>query len=373
MKIIFFIVSIILISLGGFSQGIISQRENLKNDVLVSLNYIYNNDFSDADKIINRIRLQHPDLPVHNLLSAIKFNWMILPKRTDDRLSPLIYNHLDKAIITCNKILEKEKDEEILFCKFSAHSLLAMHLSNDNQIFKSGEQARIAYSILKSGFKIADSNPDFFLTSGLYNFYAEEYPKENPVFKPIMLFFESGNTEKGIMQLKKASELGLFSKTEAKTYLAYIHLKYVFNPEESYLWGKKLTDEYPNNLYFFTNFLEASYLTNNFGTIYSNSHKLVSSDDINYQAIGNLFDGIYFEKEKKDISKAKTNYLVALSKINAIKDASNHHKSLIYLGLSRISFTEGNKKLAKHYLEKAEKSVEFKYVREEINKIKKSN
>lgn len=353
----------------SFSQGIVSSNANFKSEILGVLNAIYNNDFTKADADISRIKSKYPQLPVHNILKAVRLNWTMLPLKTDDSLSPIIFKELDEVVKKCNLYLKTDADEDILFCKFTAHSLYAMLLANRKEYLNCSEHARQAYGILKSGFKMAENNPDFLLTSGLYNFYIEQYPKAYPLFKPFTLFFASGNTQEGIKQLEQASEKGLFAKTEAKLYLSYMHLKYLNNPKDAYKWSEKLVMQYPNNKFFLSSYVESAMLLNKYDIAIIHIQELINSKDKNYQNLGNLYNAIYLEKGKFSYSIAKKNYLSLIATYQKNKNTPAHHKSLAYLGLARICKIENNEKLAKEYINKADKYADYLYVKEEIKQF----
>jgi hypothetical protein len=368
-RFIIYITLLVFFALKGYSQGLVSNNPKFKADVLKTINLIYNNNFEEADKEILLIKEKYPKLPIYNLFNAIRINWTMLPQKTDDSLSPIIFKELEATIKKCDAFLKTKKDEEILFCKFIAHSLYAMHYANNKEYLSSTEHARHAYSILKSGFQLAENNHDFYLTSGLYNFYIDQYPKAYPIFKPFTVFFASGNSEDGIKFLKKASEEGLFAKTEAKMYLAHIHLKYINNAKESFKWSEKLVTEYPNNLFFLSNYIESAIVLKKYDIINLKIQKLLQSTNKNYRISGNLYNAIYQEKVNFNYLIAKKSYLNIIEQYLKNKNAPAHHKSLAYLGLSRIATQENNEKLAKEYLNKSIKYAEYKYVKDEIFQI----
>ena len=68
---------------------------------------------------------------------------------------------------------------------------------------------------MKTGFDLMHKNPEFYYTTGLYNYYREQYPESHPGYKTVVWVLAGGDKEKGLQLLHKASKEALFTKTEA--------------------------------------------------------------------------------------------------------------------------------------------------------------
>ena len=62
-----------------------------------------------------------------------------------------------------------------------------------------------------------------------------------------MIFFPSGDKQKGLSELKSTAENGKYAKYEARYFLMTIYYTYENNPFKAYEYAKSLNDEFPDN------------------------------------------------------------------------------------------------------------------------------
>ena len=68
--------------------------------------------------------------------------------------------------------------------------------------------------------------------------------------KPLMVFFDEGNRVKGLLELEHAAKHGLFTKTEAKFFMAFVLMKYENKPLQALQFIQEIAIKYPKNLNF---------------------------------------------------------------------------------------------------------------------------
>ena len=99
--------------------------------------------------------------------------------------------------------------------------------------------------------------PDFYLSTGLYNFYREVYPEIHPFYKTVAWVMTVGNKQLGLNQLRIATKQALFVHTEALLYLTHLLTDYENKPAEALPYLTQLTVRYPNNPFWRYKYAEA--------------------------------------------------------------------------------------------------------------------
>lgn len=222
-----------------------------------TLQAIYNNNPGQADGLINQLDQQTAHHPAVDLLRAVRLHWQWFPARTDDRLRGQLVNLLEKTADETKTQLDKRPDDpELIFTYFTTEAMLTRMAYFDHQTLKSVGYAKKAYSYLQKGRAYRKQYPDFSLSSGLYDYYREEYPELHPVYKPLVWFMRSGDKQNGLAQLGIASKQSLFSQVEATLYLTHILADYENRASEALPYLAQLTKQYPNNPFFVVRYAE---------------------------------------------------------------------------------------------------------------------
>jgi len=185
--------------------------------------HIYNTDYKKAKVYIDQLQKLLPKHPAAPMMYALNINWSQFPLETDTDEFAALKNHLLTALERTEVKLEKDEDDiEGIFFAMAIHSWLAQFYDEDGSTFKALGSAKRAYNYMKKGFDLTDRSPEFYFSTGLYNYYRVQYPESNPVYKPFMWFFRNGDKALGLKQLKIASAKALFTRAEASMYLAHL-------------------------------------------------------------------------------------------------------------------------------------------------------
>jgi hypothetical protein len=216
-----------------------------------TIDRIYNFQFAEADPLIATIRGRYPQHPVSPMLVALKLYWQGMPLRKE---KPLYAEYLRQVHLTlqqANVLLDKdEHDPEGTFFALAAHSYLALQASEENQTMEALAEARKAYGYLRAGMKLTGTYPDFYLSTGLYNYYVVQYPQTHPAIRPLMLFFADGDKKMGLAQLETGAAKGIFTRTEALYYLVHIYAKHEMQWPRALAFSSRLHTQFPANLLF---------------------------------------------------------------------------------------------------------------------------
>ncbi len=303
-------------------------------------------------------------------MEAVYILWKEMPMNTADTIFKVFESKLH-MVIKKSQSMPDDYHAESIFFEMSARGLLAEHFANEGTYFKALGQAHKTYGFMKQGFKLVDEAPEFLLTSGLYNYFRVAYPEKHPAYKPLLWFFKTGNKEKGIRQLEKATEHTIISKVEAHLYLSYIYLRYQRDTEKAVYYLGKLHELYPENYYFRTKYIESLIEGKAFVKANNLTDGLMNNKRNYYQMSMKVFKGVYYEKELEDIQKAVKSYTEAITFDEKLKGHGVHYISWAYLGLGRC-LKDSDPSLARSYLQKAKAKTETQWTKKEAESLLKN-
>ena len=330
------------------------------NKVHQAIDSIYNLNFRAADIIIADLDKKLGDYPGVLLLKAFYISWKFRPIKKEHESFAKFEYYLKQGIEKSEAMLEEDEHNiEANFFLLACHAYLAELYVNNGQNFKALGEAKNAYKYIKIGFDHVEDNPEFYFSSGIYNYYREKFPEENPFYKSFIWFFRSGDLAKGIKMLKQGADNAIFTKAECLTYLFHINLRYEDKPSNAIFYAKMLKDRYTNNLYYISNYIENSIRLKQYDTIYTDIELLLQSDKDFYRYLGEIFYGNYLEIKEKDFTKATKHYKLADQLGDKDKIRVPHFDSILYLGLGRINLAQGNIDLGNQYLKKSVKAAEY--------------
>lgn len=353
-----------------YAQYRILEDKNAVHKVHQAIDSIYNLNFSAADIIIEDLEENLADYPGILLLNAFYVNWKYRPIKKEHESYQLFESYLQKGVEQCELMLKEDDDNmEASFFLMACHAYLAELYVNNGQNFKALGEAKSAYKYIKIGFDHTDENPEFFFSSGIYNYYREKYPEENPFYKSFLWFFRSGDMEKGIDMLKTGSKRSVFTQAECFTYLFHIYLRYEDNPFSAYYYSTLLKDKYPNNLHYLSNYIENSIRLERYDDLILCINRLRDGDKKYYNYLGEIYYGMYLENYKNEPVLALQHYKMADALGDKDKIRIPHYDSMLYLGLGRINKSKGNADLGNQYLKKSVKVAEYEAYRKDAEAL----
>ncbi|WP_428660553.1 tetratricopeptide repeat protein [Runella sp.] len=337
-----------------------------QNLVLEVIDHIYNYEFGEAEPLAKQIKAKYPNHPVNSLLKAIQLHWQYLPVKDNKAVSGQYMNLLEDCINKA-KVLEKDKKTrpEAAFFSMAGHGYVALiHNYNDDKI-KAASEGKKAYNYVMDGFKYMETNPEFYFSSGLYNYYVIRYPEDHPIVKPLLLFFKDGNREEGLRQMEVAAKKGIFTRTESAFYLARIFLKHELRYEKASGYLASLTQKYPNNPVFLMKNIEALLLLGKYEEAEPFLERFKRRTDKFFPIAVQTFEGLYEEKHLKNDVEATKSYQAALRQPYDTEYTKEYH-AFSYAGLARIAHRAGDLRKAAAYYRKAEELAEYKALIKEI-------
>lgn len=346
---------------GSFcTQGQVLTEQHLQQNVLKTLDNIYNLDFEEADGLIRQIRARYPQHPIGPILRATQLELQFLPLHENKAATAQFVQAANQGLALARKILEKNEDDpEGVFFALTAHSYLASLYNNQSEVTKAVGESRKSYGYMKDGFNLMDKSPDFYFTTGLYNYYVERYPMDHPVVRPFMIFFDDGDMTKGLKQMEVAARKGLFMRAGANYYLAHIYLKHEMSPNRAVPYTSYLADKYPNNPLFGMIHVEALLLAGRYAEARPYVQRLRQMTNKLVPLAVNTFDGMLAEYAEQNDKEAAERYQAALKQKYNDPYTKEYH-AFAYAGLARIAARANNRSEARQYYKKALSVAQYK-------------
>lgn len=329
---------IFLVSFSCFAQQYSLQKDaDALKDVEEITGFIYNNEHANVDAELEQLQKKVPvNHPVYPMLRALNLYWKDAPMNTNSPNFDDFQAYLHETVQKADFYLKQDQDETLVnFLALSAHSLLTRFHADKGDYLAAVGEAKNAYSFMKKGFDLTESYGEFYFPVGLYNYYREKYPELNPVYKPFMFFFRSGDISKGISQLEKAARENVFTKPEAGVFLTHIYLYYENNPAAALKSIRQLHSEFPQNRFFRLQLAETLLANREYNQAAPHINFLLKQKDPYYRMAGQLFRGMYREKKELNIESAKTSYDQALQTAKDLSYMANIYRSMAYAGLGR--------------------------------------
>jgi tetratricopeptide (TPR) repeat protein len=348
----------------------VSQESIIEDSVLINrmnrtIDLIYNFEFDMAYLEIDTLENHLGDHPANHLLRSMILYWKDRPFKEDTDPYLEYQNELETAIELAIPFQDNEDlYEEGEFYILAGYGLLTDFYNGVGHRMKAIGSAKKAYNSLKQGFELKEKFPDFYFSSGVYNYYREKFPELHPFYKTFMWVFVNGDMELGLEQLKMASKEGIFTQREALIYLFHIYLRYENNPELALPYSKTLVDRFPGNYRFRCLFIENMIYNNRDSISGDMIDSLINHDDIFFQLAGNLFSGLISEKKGK-FEAARYYLKTANKKYEEMGRDDLHYLSLIYTGMARLAIDQEDNEKARKYYKLALKTDPYVPVRSE--------
>lgn len=237
---------------------------------------MYNLRYEEADSIFNELVRSYPEHPAGYFLLALVDWWRIVPNTSVqtkvERYTKSFNQRIDKVLEVSDRLLDRNPTDIVgLFFKGSALGYRArlVVLRNFGSVSlldwaSAASEGREAYDIILQCQRLAPSNSDILLGSGLYNYFGAYIPEKYPAVQPVLGFLPPGDRKIGLSMLRISGERAVYASTEAR----YALLDILSNMENDYNSAlpiaRALHTQYPGNSVFYRFLAKALYQTSNF-------------------------------------------------------------------------------------------------------------
>jgi tetratricopeptide (TPR) repeat protein len=228
------------------------EDRSIEQRVQRGINELYNYEFDKADSNFLEIIKQSPEHPVGYFFQAMVQWERIISKFDDESQDDKLYNLLDKVVDVCEKRLDDNpEDVAAMFFKGGAVGFRGRLRANRGKWLGAVNDGMVALPLVRKAFELEPNNYDVLLGIGIYNYYAAVIPDKYPLVKPAMIFFPSGDRNKGLEQLRQASLHAKYAQVEATYFLMQNYFAYEKDYPKALDLARNLHKKYPNNSMFF--------------------------------------------------------------------------------------------------------------------------
>ncbi len=231
-----------------FSIAAHAQGDKFDSLATMGVRQIYSIQFEKAEKTFRALIADYPDHPAGRFFLSMIDWWKILLNPDDESYDEIFFQKLEDVIYQCDQILDKNADDvDALFFKGGSIGFRGRLRSLRESWLKAADDGREALPIVERASNLDPNNKDVQLGFGIYDYYASVIPEEYPLLKPLMIFFPSGDKQKGLSELESTAEYGKYAKYEARYFLMTIYYNYENNPFNAFEYADKLNKEFPDN------------------------------------------------------------------------------------------------------------------------------
>jgi hypothetical protein len=237
---------------------------------------MYNLRYAEADSIFNMLIQRQPDHPAGYFLQALVDWWKLAPISSESSKAAAVAksfgNRIDKVVEICDARLEKNPVDIVgLFFKGAAMGYRArlvvqsdFNASSISSWVTAANEGKEAYDIILQCQRLAPSNSDVLLGSGMYNYLGAYIQEQYPTFKALVGFLPPGDKKIGLSMLRISGQRATYAGTEARNALLEIFMQFEKNFEEAAPLATELHQQYPGNSIFYRNLARSLYMTKDF-------------------------------------------------------------------------------------------------------------
>ncbi len=317
------------------------------------LDKMYNFEFDESEKIFLEIKKKYPTSPSYDFLMSMNGFLKVIYFNTYKEKSKENLNWLLLALEKTKKLEAKyPKNPEVIFFYMSIYSSITLYYSQQKETMKSINYAKKTYDYLRDGYTLKDTYHELYFSSGIYDFYRQQYPETHPNYRSFMWLFAEGNKAKGIKELEVAANSSIFTRIEAHSYLGLIRVKYLSLPRIALPHTEYLHINYPRNLNFLARHIEALLLSEKYDEAEKLLPGLGNSQRKMYEMAFYVFKGLWLEKKAKNLDLAMGHYAKAIQIAKLVEFPVNDFLGHAYIGIARIFKLKGDKEKAKLYFNK---------------------
>lgn len=363
----------IIISLGlscsSFGQTLLMDDKPAMDSMTKAVNLVYNFQFDKANHCLVKYKSKYANHPALTLFNSISHFWRSFPIGNKPKEYSAYIRNLNLVISQGQKLAAKHpKSPEPGFFIMMANLILARHHSEEGEYIKAVNETRKAYAFIKKGFEMKTAYPEYYFSTGLYNYYRVAFPENHPLYNSFTVFFPEGNKASGLKDLETATQKSIFSKAESYIFLCMIHMRDQYNIPASLKYSTSLYDNFPGNWMFSIVHAETLLESQKPEQAEPIINRILGRNESSALLAGYYLKGLH-ERMIGNTEGAKWAFQKALLSSKAKDRLTKGYIGLTYNELAKIAQEEGNTEFAKKYARLALDNCSFKKVIEDMKKI----
>ena len=349
-----------------------------------AINLLYNYKFAEAEAEFRWLKYRYHHHPMPQFLMGLAEWWKIVPNTDNTAYDNRFLARMDSCIYLAEKLYDqKEYKVEPAFFLAAAYAFKGRLYAERKQWTKATFAGKNALKYLEKSKGYGELSPELLFGDGIYNYYSEWIPKEYPILKPVLIFFQKGNKKLGIQQLEKVANNAFYTRVEARYFLLQIYsLENDYG--KAYDMAKYMWQTFPDNPYFERYFCRSAFVTGHSGEARQAARNMLAKIERGapgYEGVSGrnaaYVLGYYSFNYDKNYEEAATYYQKAIDysvQTNSL-EAGYYVSSLI--GLGKIAEERKNLDEAQRYYKLAydkadRKSSQYAEAKKAIDGLKKS-
>ncbi|MFH0759033.1 MAG: hypothetical protein V2B15_17225 [Bacteroidota bacterium] len=348
------------------SQSTYINRPDLMAAADSCLRHTYNFSFVKARQYQQILNIKTPHHPAPPFLDALILYWEHFPLTPDVPESDLFTALMDTSIARAKGMMERDATrlEGVFFDLFS-RAFKAMYWADNGKSGKVVPDLRTMYNHTREGFALMDEFPEFYFSTGLYNYYIEAYPVTHPIYKPLVSFMQDGDRELGLAQLNHAIQNTVYLRVESMLFMSLIQLHYENDLNTAAIYAERLHMEYPANIYYQGLLVTILLHQHRYRRVREILERTENQEGIYNEMISQLAGGFMAEKETGDALTAGKMYQHVIELAENVGPFANSYLAMGYMGLSRLHEKKGMPEEARKYARKASNYTKYSFILEE--------
>jgi len=359
----------ILFSLLIFSELNFSQITQFDSLVNKGITQIYNIKFEEASETYVELDTLYSDHPAGKFFHAMIIWWKIMIDPDNEEYDEIFEDELEEVIDFCDDLLD-ENDENVdaIFFKGGALGFRGRLYALRKEWFDAALDGKDALPLVYEAFQIDSTNEDVKLGFGIYNYYAEAIPEKYPFIKPAMIFFPSGDKQKGIKQLETAAFKSKYAAIESQFFLMNLYYQFEKDYNKALEYAQMLHNQFPDNPIFQKYLGRIFVKKGNYGdavVYFKDIKKKCDQDLIGYNEMllreSSYYLGVnYMRTDNIDSAKACFSQCADLSvKLDKKNDEESGFQINAVLYLGKIAGQKGEADLAREFYDRVLEMREY--------------
>jgi len=331
-----------------------------------ALNNMYNFHFNTADKQFEYLKSKYGWHPLPYFLMGLAEYWKIIPNPEDESHDKQFYAFMDTALVLSERLYKDVNKVEGAFFLSATYSFQGRLLSDRKKWTKSAVAGKNALAYLEECRGKESISPEILFGDALYNYYSVWVPENYPMLKPIMLFFDKGDKDEGVDQLKEVARNAFYTRTEAQYFLMRILSSEGKNMMEALQVADYLHNTFPDNPYFHRYYARLLYSTGDYKrceevalSIIDKYYNRYTGYEENSGRYASFFLGQIYHS-RKNYPEAKRFYKEAVRFSNENDTQKMGYNLYSLLALGSIAEKENNQKEAKEYYKQVKRLADKK-------------
>ncbi len=247
---LFFIFQIIILNFLFLSSA--GQPKSLINSYFKAA---FSGNYPKAEKILNTLKINWPESNKTALIAANYYGALYETSGGQDKYYFVCKKYTDKVI---NEDIKKTPNNDYVFRMISAKSILLKIDVLKKNYWKVAKNMQSVIPLFEYAIDKEKEDDKMKFISGMYNYYVETAKDDYPVAYPILIFYPSGDKQKGLKLLKECSKSeDLNISVRSLLQLALIYYRDEKNIDYAKYYFIKLLSVYPENMIWQTEYLNA--------------------------------------------------------------------------------------------------------------------